>query len=414
MIVDRYPTPHADRLFSRQAQIDSWMEITQHYAVKDAAERNSDDPNVFKKIHDMQPTSAASVATRESYTGHEVVAFLQIMEERNPDIKQHLHVGLTSSDLVEYAWTVATEQHARIIVDKIGVLDAALKNLPHAQRLSRTHGQVGWVTTLQKQVEPTAAALRSIESDLNRWRNVRPLKTSGPSGAYPVIGYRTVGVAAMINRKAYPSTQILHRDHLLAWAALYLRLMCTLENLALQVRLGSRSEVGEVREGAADSRAGSSAMPQKKNPIDSERVTGLARIARGNFLALSEGVALWEERDLSNSAPERIAIESMAGVAEYCLTKITSVIESLIVNVHRMDRNMDANMNWRMHVAQYALQVGAGFGPVEASQFVKDHVAITPNGRMDVEGSAFELWRDRDTLLGVLDIYSQTILQMKP
>lgn len=412
MIVDRYPTPHADRLFSRQAQIDSWTEITKQYAIKDAADYGNSD--AFKAIHDIDAPKAADVAEIERLTSHEIVAFLMILESRHSSVKRHLHVGLTSSDLVEYALSIATEGHASAVTAKIAQLVNALQEVPHAERLSRTHGQVGWITNLHKQFEPTRDALTQIAADLTRWANKRPLKTSGPSGSYPVVGYRTVGIAAIINRKAVSSTQVLHRDHLLAWASLYLRLMCTLENLALQIRLGSRTDVGEIREGAADSRAGSSAMPHKKNPIDSERVTGLTRIARGNFLALAEGVALWEERDLSNSAPERIAVESMAGVAEYSLATMTNVIENLRLSEAKMDRNMDAHMEWRSHAAQFALQVGAGFGPVEASQFVKDRVTIDHNGRMKIDGTSEEFRRDRDLALRVLDIYSKTILGRKP
>lgn len=413
MIVDRYPTPHTDRLFSRQAQIDSWTEITKHYATKDAANRNN--AEAFVKINALRAPDMLAVATRENGVGHEIVAYLQLLEEQNPEIKQHLHVGLTSSDLVEYAWTVATEQHASIVVDKIGTLVNSLGGLPHMHRLSRTHGQVGWITTLRKQVDPTIDSLIGISNDLNRWKHIRPLKRSGPSGAFPVIGYRSVSVASVLNRTVVPSTQVLHRDHLLAWASLYLRLMCTLENLALQIRLGSRTDVGEVGEGLALHRAGSSAMPQKKNPIDSERVTGLARIARGNFVALAEGVALWEERDLSNSAPERIAVESMAGVAEYCLTTMNSLIETLNTHRLRADRNLMDHPEHRSHVVQYALQIQCGLGPTEASNFVKQHVAFSPEGRLDIEGSGWALLGDPElSLVDFLAFYEQTLMDLKP
>lgn len=387
MIVDRYPTPLADRYFDRQTQIDSWTEITRYYATKDAADNGI--TGAFNHLREMQTPPAQSVATREAVTGHEVVAFLQLLEEQNPSIKQHLHVGLTSSDLVEYALSVATESHARAMVNYIDTLIFALRNSAEDTRLSRTHGQVGWLTTLRKQFAPTANALVGISADLTRWANVRPLKTSGPSGAYSVVGYRTVGVAAVINRKATPSTQILHRDHLLAWAALYLRIQCTLENLALQIRLGSRSDVGEIREGAAAHRAGSSAMPHKRNPIDSERICGLTRIARGNFLALAEGVALWEERDLSNSAPERVAVPSMAETIEYSLTKMTNVIENLDVHPGAMQLNIDAHPEHQSHVVQYALQTRCGLGPVEASDFVKQHVAYRPDGQIDIDAQGW-------------------------
>src|SRR5688500_5392517 len=110
MIVDRYPTPHADRYFSREAQIDHWLRITREYALKEALDRK--DGDAIHLINIMRCPTPEAVATRETETGHEVVAFLQLLEEQNPRIKRHLHVGLTSSDLVEFAWCRATEQHA--------------------------------------------------------------------------------------------------------------------------------------------------------------------------------------------------------------------------------------------------------------------------------------------------------------
>lgn len=411
MIADRYPTPFTDDAFGRQQQIDNWMFISKQYAIKAAEEAG--DSAAAARIRKWTPTSPQSVAEYEKHTGHEVVAFLQIMEERNPEEARYLHVGLTSSDLVEYALCAGMEQHSRDINATILVLQTALRELPDVRRLSRTHGQVGYVTTTGAEFSVVDETLQGLRTQIRLFPRV--LKIPGPSGAMSPIEFRGFSVASDLDRRAVRGTQILHRDHVLAWASIYLRLACVLENLALQIRLGARTDVGEFREGAADSRSGSSAMPHKKNPIDSEKVCGLARVARGYFGALAEGVALWESRDLSNSSAERVAVYGLAGVVEHMLATTLKVTQNLVINENRMSDNVERHMEWRTHLAQYALQVGAGFGPVEASQFVRDHVAITPNGRMDIEGSAFELWRhDRETLVNVLNIYGKAVLNANP
>lgn len=372
MIADRYPTPYADDYFGRQSQIDYWMEITKAYAV--AAANDNHDPAAAARIRKITPPPAASVATREITTGHEVVAFLSLVEDLAPEVAQYVHLGLTSSDLVEFALCRGIEEHTlqiRYAIDKLLVI---LRNAPSVTRLSRTHGQVGWLTNWHSEMGVTAEALANIKTAMRSLPRI--LKTPGPSGVYSPVGFRGFSVGADLNRLVVPATQVLHRDHLLTWATHYLRLACTLENLALQVRLGARSDVGEVREGAADSRAGSSAMPHKKNPITSEKVCGLARVARGYFMVIAEGVALWESRDLSNSSAERVAVAGLAGVVEHMIDCMEGVMDNLVVDEDRMARNIQNHDEHSSYLAQYTLQTVFGVGPVSASESVREDLIV--------------------------------------
>lgn len=168
-----------------------------------------------------------------------------------------------------------------------------------------------------------------------------------------------------------PSFQIIPRDFLTGWASDYLRLASFLEGLANFVRLGSRSEINELREGKTGTRQGSSAMPGKENPIDSEKVVGLARIARGYHLALSEvSGSLWEERDLSNSSTERIAVPGLAATVEHMLETMLNVVVHLQINVSNMNRNArDPRCVTNLLQTQ---EQSKGLDPIAASKKVKE------------------------------------------
>lgn len=375
MIADRYPTPDADEAFGRKAQIQHWTAITRAYAIHAANENN--DYAAAKNIAKIIPPTPEDVARVEVHTGHEVVAFLYCLEEQYPEEARYLHQGLTSSDLVEYALTNGLEGHARATRIVISQLQSALRALPDVKRLARTHGQVGYLTNLRSEFGVTDEVLQSLATQLRLFPRV--LKAPGPTGVYSPVQFRGFSVGADLDRRVVPATQVIHRDHLLAWATIYLRLACALENLALQVRLGARSDVGEFAEGAAASRAGSSAMPHKRNPIASEKVCGLARVARGHFLTIAEGVALWESRDLSNSSAERVAVPGLAGTVEHMLVTMVEVMENLQVDKLQMAQNIEDHEEHGSYLAQYVNQTVFRMGPVEASQFVRESMILRGN-----------------------------------
>lgn len=375
MIADRYSTPSADAAFNREAQIDHWLFITKAYAVHAAEEVN--DYVASSRIKKIKPPTPEAVATREIATGHEVVAFLSLLEDQYPEEAKYLHQGLTSSDLVEHALNEGLERHSRSMNADITRLQSALRALPDVKRLARTHGQVGYLTNLHAEFGVTDEVLQSLRTQIRQFP--RLLKAPGPTGVYSPVAFRGFSVGADLNRRLIPSTQVVHRDHLLSWATIYLRLACALENLALQVRLGARSDVGELAEGAAADRAGSSAMPHKRNPIASEKVCGLARVARGYFLTISEGVALWESRDLTNSAPERVAVPGLAGVVEHMLATMVKVMEELVVFENQMAENIVSHPEHSSYLAQYINQTVLNMGPVEASEFVRESMHMRGN-----------------------------------
>lgn len=375
----RYPAPYAENIFSDQQKINNWKHITDMYARASIMELEVGEYEAldewFRRLEAVPSPTSVAVALAERTVGHDVVAFLGLYTENMPDdLKRHIHRGLTSSDLVEYSHHNAMYRHGRRMADQIPNLLATMRKweMQDTIRPGRTHGQIGAITSWNHQLRVQTATFQLIEKQLNEICAQFPIKSPGPTGCSGLVQARTDRLRGwMPGTIKVLSTQVIPRDRQVEWAAMYLRLAGALENLALQVRLGSRTDVGELREGATASRAGSSAMPHKKNPIGSEKVCGLARVARGYFATIAEGAALWEDRDLTNSSMERIAVPDLAAVVEHMMSTMIDVMANL--QFYRNDSNLQLAVVWS-NLFQSTLQEVARIGPLEASRIVREKI----------------------------------------
>lgn len=372
---NRYPAPHADRMWSPEAKIDRWKQITDDY-IEDAIEQDllgyvpSFNGNSFREVRGLVPAPEPEfVQQAEREHGHEIVGFLDAYSVVLPfEFHPFMHYGLTSSDLTEYDLHRAASEHAGALQALVIQLRKAIEhriirhiNVPRA---GRTHGQTAETTNLGHQFGVFHDAINNLDADLAIWAVQYPVKSPGPTG---------VSAVGRERNRATPSTQVIHRDYLLSWACLYLRLGNILDSIATFVRLGARSEIGELSEGAAKARVGSSAMPGKRNPIDSERVSGLARVVRGSFLALSEVSNLWEDRDLSNSSTERIEVPQLAATVEYMTRTMTEVLRNLQVDTDRIAQNL-TDPRTRANLLQCEIQKTQRVGPLEASRIAANRM----------------------------------------
>lgn len=370
-MLDRYPAPNANVAFSEETKLQHWRTITDHYAVASMEELGDDTEALTDQLVAIPTPTPAQVRTREKQTGHDVVAFLSVYTQDMPDtLKRHIHRGLTSSDLVDYGHFYAMHTHAcdmgLLMEDLMALLESF--GMQNTVRVGRTHGQIAAPTSLAHQFRVWSYALSWVTDDMHEIRRKPLIKSPGPTGNPMSTITRHKKVEKTIGGYIVPSTQIIPRTYQLEWAAVYLRLVTVLENLALLVRLGSRSEVDELREGAAMTRVGSSSMPHKRNPIDSEKVCGLARVARGYFSTIAESVAFWEDRDLTNSSVERIVIPDFAATVEHMLVTMINVLNNLQVTPNRALLMKSAT--WTA-LAQSLLQEHACLGPIEASEVVR-------------------------------------------
>jgi adenylosuccinate lyase len=336
----RYSAPSAEHLFSPQTKIDLWTEFTRRYAIMEWTDRH---PNAaFPLSGELAglplrvPVKEATEA--EDIYGHEVVAFIHAFISRSP-IKwwSYIHYGLTSSDLVDNALMSQLRMHSNEVETLARTLRSKVRDLAFATtgpRPGRTHGQLAEITSFGHQLHVWVGTLDAILTDLDTvHKRTIATKTPGPTGHSPLRGDHLPNPVA--------STQVIPRDVVLQWATVYARLATHLENLALQVRLGGRMSPPEIMEGGASDRTGSSAMPHKKNPIDCEKVTGLARLVRGHMSSLAESVALWDDRDLTQSSVERVAVPEIAQFVEHSVITMIKVVENLVINKDVMAANAD-------------------------------------------------------------------------
>lgn len=371
----RYPAQQAEALFSRQTQIDLWQSISLHYMQVRADMIDMHEPTRRRfdsMIEHIPAITEESVATREASTGHEVVAFLQLLEEafdRN-EFDHLLHLGLTSSDLVENATITTMHAHIAWVQGQVQTIRHQLREFEGqvTVRAGRTHGQLAAPTSWGWQFGVISRSLVALETDMVNWSGRVAWKTPGPTGRSRGATYEAaVRVAHDRGLQVIPSTQVIPRDVHVAWAMLYLRFAGLLENLATQIRLGARQDVGEVREGAE--RDGSSAMPGKKNPIDCEKVCGLASLVRGYAFAISSNTALWEDRDLTNSALERVAFQDLAATTENMANTMIKVLASLQFDPEKAFETLH---DWRVwtHEMQVQAQIKLSLSPTKASGII--------------------------------------------
>jgi adenylosuccinate lyase len=323
---------------------------------------------------DWTPTPEA-VRTREGETQHDVVAFLSLMQDKMPEPwHRYLHYAMTSSDLVENAhfWMLRTHL-SQLTVKWSHLYHATHASIPFNKeaeepkavpRPGRTHGQLAEVTSWNHQMVSWSYGAYSILVDAHKLNpTLLATKSIGPTGCSSLRQDQFPYVV--------PSTQVIPRDFQLAWASIYLRLACQMENLALLVRNGSRSEVGEIREGRLSTQVGSSAMPHKRNPIKSEKVCGLARVARGLFATIAESTgALWDDRDISNSSVERVAVPDLAHTVEHMIDTMLEVMLKIEIDEDRMVLNAKNPECWT-GVVQSLIQKHTGIGPVKAGDVVR-------------------------------------------
>ena len=345
-MIDRYTRPEMADLWSEQAQFQSWLDVElaacQAFAKLGMIPQADVDALYAKASFDIDRIHEIEAETR-----HDVVAFTRAVSETLGEERKWVHYGLTSSDVVDTAWSYRITKANALITSALDALLAALRvrALEHKYTLmmGRTHGV---------HAEPTSFGLKLAlyfdEMNRNKARlaeaaeGIRVGKISGAVGTFahisPEIEHH---VCASLGLKPAPiSTQVLQRDlhaHYLSTLAL---IGASLEKIAVEIRGLQKSEVREVEEAFGKGQKGSSAMPHKRNPVGSENITGCARLLRGYMVSAYENVALWHERDISHSAVERVIIPDATTIVHYALHRMTRLIAELRVYDDHMRQNM--------------------------------------------------------------------------
>jgi adenylosuccinate lyase len=357
-MIERYLTKAMAGLFSDQSRYDAYLDVEiaslEGWAALGVVPAQ-DLAAIKKKAH----ADPRRIAELERVTKHDVVAFTRQIGETLGEEKKWIHYGLTSTDVVDTALGLLYKKADAIIAADFTALIAAVASkaieYQNTPCIGRTHGMHAEVTSFGLKWANYYDELRRDEGEfLLQRRLIECCKLSGALGNYASIDPRVQDAAALKLglASAAVATQVLSRDRHEQYAASLTIAASTLEKIALEIRNLSRTEVGEAEEGFAKGQKGSSAMPQKRNPIASENVCGAARMMRGYLLPILEDNALFHERDISHSSVERVALIDMIELFDYMMVRLTEIIEALCVFPEAMAKNIALT-----HGAVYAQRV---------------------------------------------------------
>ncbi len=341
-MIERYSMPEMAALFSDEARFARWLEV-ELLATEAWAELGvvPADEASYARRHAPTVDAAfvAEVEAREAVTDHDVAAFVDVVQARiGGTAGKWIHYGLTSSDVVDTALCSTLTSAADLLITAASDLVTVLKRRAHEHRdaamAGRTHGVHAEPTTFGAKV---ALWCLQVDRDRTRLQQARTViavgKLSGAVGTYSNIDPAVErSVCAALGLQPVPATQVISRDRHAQYLYACASVGATIEMIATEVRHLQRTEVGEVEEGFRAGQKGSSAMPHKRNPITAERLSGLARILRGNLSAGLEDVSLWHERDISHSSVERVILPDSSLLAYYVLRKAVSLIDNLVVD----------------------------------------------------------------------------------
>lgn len=345
-MIDRYTRKEMGTLWTLENKFRVWLEV--ELAICEGWHAMQVIPTQdMENIRAKADFDLDRILKLEETTKHDVIAFLTAVEEKVGPSSRYIHLGCTSSDIVDTANAVLLTRAGQIILADLDALLATLKSMAqqHAGQLcmGRTHGI---------HAEPTSFGLKlaGFYAEFHRHRirwadaleNIRFGKISGAVGTYaqlePELEKRALTILGL---NVDPiSTQVIQRDRYAQYFTSLALIAGGIERLCVELRHLQRTEVLEVEEGFGKGQKGSSAMPHKKNPISAENLTGLSRLVRTNAMAALENMALWHERDISHSSVERVIMPDSTILVNYMLQRLNGLLGTLRIIPENMQRNL--------------------------------------------------------------------------
>ena len=346
-MIERYTLPQMGELWTETYKLKTWLQV--EIAVCEAqAELGYIPSQAVEEIKEKANFDPKRVLEIETEVRHDMIAFLTNVNEYVGDAGRYIHLGLTSSDILDTALALQLVASLDLLLAELEELIAAIRGQAKQHRytimIGRSHGiHAEPITFGFKLAGWLAEVLRSQERLINLRQNIAVGKISGAVGTYANVEPKIEEIACqkLGLQPDTASTQVISRDRHADYVQQLALLGASLERFAVEIRNLQRTDVLEVEEFFAKGQKGSSAMPHKRNPIRSERLTGLARILRGNAVAALENVALWHERDISHSAVERVIFPDTCILTHFMIREATDLIKNLLVYPENMERNMN-------------------------------------------------------------------------
>jgi adenylosuccinate lyase len=335
------------RLWSQDAKYEAWLKV--ELAVCEVyAKRGVIPAEALGRIKAAARVSASRIDEIEATTRHDLIAFLTNLEESIGADSRYVHIGMTSSDVVDTAQALQMVAASDLLLAGLERFREALRSLAVRHKgtlcVGRTHGihAEPMVFGLKPALWFTEAG-RNLERLRRAKETVGVGKISGAVGTFAHIDPDVEEEACrLLGLEAAPvSTQIVQRDRHAEFCSTLAIIAASLEKVATEIRSLQRTEILEAEEPFTEGQKGSSAMPHKRNPVGCEQVCGLARLVRTNSLAVLEDVALWHERDISHSSVERVILPDSTLLVDYMLHQMTRIVEGLQVYPERMRENME-------------------------------------------------------------------------
>lgn len=282
----------------------------------------------------------------EAEVKHDVIAFLTCVNESLGDLAKYMHVGMTSSDVIDTAFALQIQDSGKIILQDLDETIQSMKDLAKKHKetvcIGRSHGVHAEIMTFGVKICSWIDILeRQRNNFIHALDEIRVGQISGPVGTYSNIPPEVEEVTCKkLNLKpARMSTQIIARDYHAYFMQSLALIASVIEQFATEIRHLQRTEVLEVEEGFGEKQKGSSAMPHKKNPVLSENLCGLARVVRANSIVALENIPLWHERDISHSSAERIIFPDSLTLVDFMLNRFNGVVKNLVVHEKNMLKN---------------------------------------------------------------------------
>lgn len=346
-MIDRYSREEMAKIWDLESKFNYYLQV--ELAVCDSYAKLGTIPeNAAKQIRQKATFTVERIDEIEQEVRHDVIAFLTCVNESLGDLGRYVHVGLTSSDVIDTAFALQIQDSGKIILKDFDNTIATLKTLAKEHKrticIGRSHGihaeimtfgvkLCSWIDILERQKDNFSHALEEI----------RVGQISGPVGTYSNISTDVEKLTCknLGLKPAKISTQIIARDYHAYFMQSLALIASVIEQFATEIRHLQRTEVLELEEGFAKGQKGSSAMPHKKNPVLSENLCGLSRVVRANSMVALENVPLWHERDISHSSAERIIFPDSLTLIDFMLNRFNSLMENIVIHKDNMLKNTD-------------------------------------------------------------------------
>ena len=390
-MISRYTLPEMGKIWEDEFKFNTWLkiEILACEARREMGEVPEEDLKIIKA---KAAFDVKKILEIEETTKHDVIAFLTNVAEYVGTAARHIHYGMTSSDILDTTLAYQMKSAGELLMKQLIELKEVLKTraIEHKNTvcIGRSHGI---------HAEPTTMGLKFALWYEETKRNIKRLKSAIDSisvgqisGAVGTFEHLSPKVEEYVCKKmdlkpASVSTQVIQRDRHAEFMNVLAIIAATLEKISIEIRHLQRTEVLEAEEYFSKGQKGSSAMPHKRNPVVSERITGIARILRANSMAALENVALWHERDISHSSVERIIIPDSCIVLNYMLDLMVKLIKDLLIYPENMNKNLNLTRGLVFSQTILLTLVDKGLSREEAYRIVQ-------NAAMDV-------WANKDKYL---------------